>query len=84
MHQLDTSEASMPFPILIGDIGGTNARFADHRDRDAEQINFPNVRTADFETIDDAIRATILEKSASAALGDPRRRRPDQATMRSR
>jgi glucokinase len=64
MHQLDTSDASMPFPILIGDIGGTNARFAIIETADAEQVNFPNVRTADFKTIDDAIRATILEKSA--------------------
>ncbi|WP_160010770.1 glucokinase [Rhizobium sp. 18055] len=64
MHQLDISEASMPFPILIGDIGGTNARFAIIETATAEQINFPNVRTADFETIDDAIRFTILEKSA--------------------
>ncbi len=64
MHQLDKSEASMPFPILIGDIGGTNARFAIIADAGAEQVNFPNVRTAEFETIDDAIRATILEKSA--------------------
>lgn len=63
MHQLDTSEASLPYPILIGDIGGTNARFAIIADAAAEQINFPNVRTADFETIDDAIRAAILEKS---------------------
>jgi glucokinase len=63
MHQLDTSEASLPYPILIGDIGGTNARFAIIADATAEQINFPNVRTADFETIDDAIRAAILEKS---------------------
>ena len=64
MHQLDTSEASLPYPILIGDIGGTNARFAIIADATAEQINFPNVRTADFETIDDAIRAAIVEKSA--------------------
>jgi glucokinase len=64
MHQLDTSEASLPYPILIGDIGGTNARFAIIADATAEQINFPNVRTADFETIDDAIRAAIFEKSA--------------------
>ncbi|KQV31942.1 glucokinase [Rhizobium sp. Root1203] len=63
MHQLDTSEASLPYPILIGDIGGTNARFAIIADATAEQINFPNVRTADFETIDDAIRAAIFEKS---------------------
>jgi glucokinase len=78
MHQLDISEASMPFPILIGDIGGTNARFAIIETATSAQVDFPNVRTADFETIDDAIRATILEKRRQAALGHPRRCRPDQ------
>ena len=64
MPQLDTRDTAMPFPILIGDIGGTNARFAIIPDATAEQIHFPNVRTADFETIDDAIRSCILEKSS--------------------
>jgi glucokinase len=76
MHQLDKSDASMPFPILIGDIGGTNARFAVIETATSAQVDYPNVRTADFETIDDAIRATILEKgvkprSAILAVAGP-------------
>ncbi|KQV84304.1 glucokinase [Rhizobium sp. Root1220] len=64
MPQLDTSETALPFPILIGDIGGTNARFSIIPDATSEQVHFPNVRTADFDTIDEAIRASILGKSA--------------------
>jgi len=63
MSMLDASDAQMPFPILIGDIGGTNARFSILADASAEAINFPNVRTADFETIDDAIKAGVLAKT---------------------
>lgn len=61
---LDASDAHMPFPILIGDIGGTNARFSILADATAEAVNFPNVRTADFETIDDAIKAGVFAKTA--------------------
>jgi glucokinase len=63
MSMLDASDAQMPFPILIGDIGGTNARFSILADASAEAINFPNVRTADFETIDDAIKAGVFTKT---------------------
>ncbi len=63
MSMLDASDAQMPFPILIGDIGGTNARFSILADASAEAINFPNVRTADFETIDDAIKAGVFAKT---------------------
>lgn len=55
------SEARLEFPILIGDIGGTNARFAILVDADAPPIQFPNVHTADYATIDDAIRKAIVE-----------------------
>ncbi|MEF2070799.1 glucokinase [Consotaella aegiceratis] len=54
---------SLAFPVLIGDIGGTNARFALIEDAGAEMQRFPVVRTADFETIEAAIRATVLETS---------------------
>ena len=52
------------FPVLIGDIGGTNARFAILTDAYAEAREFPPVRTADFPTIDDAIQAAVLDKTA--------------------
>lgn len=48
------------FPVLVGDIGGTNGRFALLTSRGAELISFPNVRTADFPNIDDAIRDAIF------------------------
>ena len=40
--------------LLVGDIGGTNARFSILVDEDAEPIRFPNVQTADYGTIDEA------------------------------
>ncbi len=50
------------FPILIGDIGGTNARFAVVMDA-ASGVGEPQiVKTADFATIDDAIRAAVVDR----------------------
>ncbi|MBD0413589.1 glucokinase [Oryzicola mucosus] len=54
-------ETAFAFPILIGDIGGTNARFAVVDGPDAPDGAPVVVRTADFSTIDDAIKA-IAEK----------------------
>jgi glucokinase len=54
----------MKFPVLIGDIGGTNARFAILRDAYAEPNEFPIVQTANFATIDEAIQTTILDKTS--------------------
>ncbi len=54
----------LPFPILIGDIGGTNARFSILLDAYAEPKPFPNVRTADYPTIDDAIQKIVLDTSS--------------------
>lgn len=48
-------------PVLIGDIGGTNARFALLIDAEAAPHEFPIVKTADFATIDEAIAATIAQ-----------------------
>ena len=52
------------FPVLIGDIGGTNARFAILSDAYAEAKEFPPVRTADFANIDEAIQAAVLDKTS--------------------
>jgi glucokinase len=50
---------AMPFPVLIGDIGGTNARFAlVHEGRPAPQM-LPAVATADFPDIEAAIEASL-------------------------
>ncbi|MGK6314527.1 glucokinase [Neorhizobium sp. DT-125] len=54
----------LPFPILIGDIGGTNARFSILIDAYAEPKPFPNVRTADYPTIDEAIQNVVLDKTS--------------------
>jgi glucokinase len=58
------SDVSYDFPILIGDIGGTNARFALVVDAYAEPKIFPVVQTSDYETIDDAIQAAVLDKTS--------------------
>ena len=66
-----------PFPILIGDIGGTNARFSLLMDADAEAKPFPIVQTAKFATIDDAIQQVVLDaitvqpRSAILAIAGP-------------
>ncbi len=54
---------SVKYPVLVGDIGGTNGRFALLTSKDAELISFPNVRTADYKNIDDAIRQAILPEA---------------------
>ncbi|MGO8112795.1 glucokinase, partial [Rhizobium leguminosarum] len=45
-------------------MGGTNARFSILTDAYAEPKQFPNVRTADFATIDEAIQQCVLDKTA--------------------
>jgi hypothetical protein len=42
------TDHTIAFPILIGDIGGTNARFAILVDAYAEPKEFPVLATADF------------------------------------
>ncbi|MGL3608776.1 glucokinase [Rhizobium sp. G187] len=54
-------DQQLPFPILIGDIGGTNARFSIIVDESGETVSFPNVVNKDFATIDEAIRVSVLE-----------------------
>ena len=60
---LENSDA-LRFPVLIGDIGGTYARFALLIDAYAEPRPFPVVATADFANIDEAIQASVLDKSS--------------------
>ncbi|MBO0661580.1 glucokinase [Jiella sp. MQZ9-1] len=59
-----SNATALQFPILIGDIGGTNARFAIIVDANADPKMFPIVQTADFENIDDAIQRTVLDKTS--------------------
>ena len=55
-----------PFPVLLGDIGGTNARFATIDGPDVPPRQLPVVQTADFANIDDAIRKVVLEDAGLA------------------
>ena len=60
-----TSDSDMlPFPILIGDIGGTNARFSILVAEGGETVAFPHVVNRDYETIDEAIKRCVLDATA--------------------
>ncbi|MEP0325231.1 glucokinase [Bauldia litoralis] len=66
------------FPVLSGDIGGTNARFALTADETAKTERIPTIATTDFATIDDAIEAAVGDrppgerpKTAILALAGP-------------
>lgn len=77
MAKSNDGELAFPFPILIGDIGGTNARFALLLDAFAAPKEYPIIQTAQFENIDDALQNCILDKtsvqprSAILALAGP-------------
>lgn len=58
------AEQSFRFPVLVGDIGGTNARFAILVDSNSEPKEFPVLQTADFASIDDAIQTAILDHTS--------------------
>ena len=54
----------LSFPILIGDIGGTNARFCILPDATADAVHLTTVKTADYASIDEAIEIAVLSKTA--------------------
>ncbi|MGC4024204.1 MAG: glucokinase [Mesorhizobium sp.] len=74
---MSTAHREIATPILIGDIGGTNARFAIVPDSASPMIEFPIVQTKDFATIDEAIAKAVLSvssvkpKSAIIAMAGP-------------
>ena len=51
---------TLPFPVLVGDIGGTNARFAIVPDREAPLEVFHSVATGDFRDIETAIEEAVF------------------------
>jgi len=57
-------ETRLRFPILIGDIGGTNARFSIVLDTNSEASEPIIVKTADFDTIGDAIQSAVLDHTS--------------------
>lgn len=61
-------EDALHFPILIGDIGGTNARFGLLSDAHSQPVHFPILQTGDFPTIEAAIEVTLR----GAGLASPR------------
>jgi len=54
----------MNFPVLTGDIGGTNARFAILIDANAEPKEFPGIRTADFASLEEAIQTAVFDRTS--------------------
>lgn len=63
MSGASDEETVLRFPILIGDIGGTNARFSIVMDAGSELGEPQIVQTASYATIDDAIEAAVLDRS---------------------
>ncbi|RUW64467.1 glucokinase, partial [Mesorhizobium sp. M1E.F.Ca.ET.063.01.1.1] len=57
-------ETMLRFPVLIGDIGGTNARFSIVLDANSDPTEPQIVQTANFNTIDEAIQAAVLDRSS--------------------
>lgn len=69
-------DTAFQFPVLIGDIGGTNARFSMVDGPDAEIGEPQIVQTAAFPTVDDAMAAVLARsgsrpRSAMLALAAP-------------
>lgn len=60
---MSTQTDTLSFPILIGDIGGTNARFSIVPDARSEPTLLTSVKTADFKTIDEAIKSAVLDQT---------------------
>lgn len=54
----------IPFPVLIGDIGGTNARFALIADERTPPEIFASVATADFPDIESAVEEGVFSYTA--------------------
>ncbi len=56
------------FPVLIGDIGGTNARFSLITSPNSRQITLPAINTIDYESFENAICA-LLNPLNNIAIG---------------
>ncbi len=57
--------AGLTYPILIGDIGGTNARFALLRDSMSDPEIFPVINTAGYGSLDEAIQMVVLDQTST-------------------
>jgi len=70
------SGLAFPFPVLLGDVGGTNARFAVITGVDEPILRFPDVGTSDYPLFSDAMLAAakgigVRPRSAAVALAGP-------------
>ena len=54
---------TLEFPVLIGDIGGTNARFQIVESPGADPVRFDPVRTAQYKTPSEAIHHSVLAQT---------------------
>ncbi|MDQ0317386.1 glucokinase [Amorphus orientalis] len=55
----------LAFPVLIADVGGTNARFAMISDVYSEMKHFPTVSTSDYDSPMAAIEQAVLARTSS-------------------
>lgn len=55
----------LPYPVLVADIGGTNARFGMLSDTHAELKEFETAKTADFKDLEAAIEAMVSAKTSA-------------------
>ena len=75
----------LAFPILIGDIGGTNARFALLNDETSEPVVFPVVPTGGYPSIQAALEIderfgrpqTLSQFVAGDEIARPIQQRPE-------
>lgn len=51
------------YPILIGDIGGTNSRYALIEKPDAEMLNFPSVKNKGYSSLQEVIEQTVFSQT---------------------
>lgn len=58
------SDIATPFPVLIGDLGGTHARFAMVSDAHAAEQGFGQVRTREHEDVESAIQTAVLDQTS--------------------
>ncbi|MEM1377156.1 MAG: glucokinase [Pseudomonadota bacterium] len=62
---MPTSQSlALPFPIMIADIGGTNARFSILVDAHAEPKIFENIQAADYPDLNEAIQKHVLDRTS--------------------
>ncbi|MEL6818698.1 MAG: glucokinase [Pseudomonadota bacterium] len=61
---MPSSNQALPFPIMIADIGGTNARFSILVDAHAEPKIFDNIKASDFPELNGAIQTQVLDRTS--------------------